>query len=200
MVASPHTTANSRHRIPVSVRPAQAEAHMRLNIVLFEPEIPQNTGNIARTCAALGAELHLVHPLGFSITEKQVRRAGLDYWKDVRIHEHESVGNFLKTHAESSLWFFTTKARQLFSSVQYEEDVFLIFGKESRGIEESILVDYPERCVRVPMKEHTRSLNLSNSVAVAAYEWERQHDYANLRISGELHRLSWQARQHEVIQ
>ncbi len=165
---------------------------MRLNIVLFEPEIPQNTGNIARTCAALGAELHLVHPLGFSIGEKQVRRAGLDYWKDVRIHEHDSIKGFLKTHARCSLWFFTTKAPQLFSTVQYEEDVFLIFGKESRGIEESILVDYPERCVRVPMKEHTRSLNLSNSVAVAAYEWERQHDYADLRIRGELHRLSWQ--------
>ncbi|MBN2861038.1 MAG: tRNA (uridine(34)/cytosine(34)/5-carboxymethylaminomethyluridine(34)-2'-O)-methyltransferase TrmL [Sphaerochaetaceae bacterium] len=171
---------------------------MSLHIVLFEPEIPQNTGNIARTCAALGAELHLVHPLGFSISEKQVRRAGLDYWKDVRIHEHESIRSFLRMHSERNLWFFTTKAHQLFSNVQFEEDAFLIFGKESRGIEESILVDYPERCVRVPMLAHTRSLNLSNSVAVAAYEWERQHEYTNLRISGDLHRLSWQVPSQEV--
>ncbi len=164
---------------------------MSLHIVLFEPEIPQNTGNIARTCAAISATLHLVHPLGFSIDEKQVRRAGLDYWKDVTIVEHESIDAFLKVHGNDNLWFFTTKGKQLFSEAEMEKDAYLIFGKESRGIEESILVDYSDRCVRVPMMAHTRSLNLSNTVAVAAYEWERQHEYSNLVTAGELHRLSW---------
>ncbi len=164
---------------------------MPLHIVLFEPEIPQNTGNIARTCAAIGATLHLVHPLGFSVDEKQVRRAGLDYWKDVTIVEHESVDAFLALHGDDNLWFFTTKGKQLYSDVPLEKDAYLVFGKESRGIEESILVDYSRRCVRVPMLAHTRSLNLSNSVAVAAYEWERQHNYTNLVLAGDLHRLSW---------
>ncbi|NCB01724.1 MAG: tRNA (cytidine(34)-2'-O)-methyltransferase [Spirochaetia bacterium] len=164
---------------------------MALHIVLFEPEIPQNTGNIARTCAAIGATLHLVHPLGFNIDEKQVRRAGLDYWKDVKIVEYKSVEEFLAQHKESNLWFFTTKSEIPYTSAILEDECYLIFGKESRGIEESILVDYPHRCIRIPMKDDTRSLNLSNSVAIASYEWERQHNFSNLETKGALHRLSW---------
>ncbi len=164
---------------------------MALNIVLFEPEIPQNTGNIARTCAALGASLHLVHPLGFKIDEKQVRRAGLDYWEDVEILEYKNIDAFFDVHTGANLWFFTTKSEITYTSAEYEEDSYFIFGKESRGIEESILVDYPTRCVRIPMIAETRSLNLSNSVAVAAYEWERQHDFSHLNTKGELHRLHW---------
>ncbi len=164
---------------------------MALHIVLFEPEIPQNTGNIARTCAAIGATLHLVHPLGFSLDEKHVRRAGLDYWKDVTIKEYPSVEEFMQEHKEDNLWFFTTKSESIFTQVEYEKDSYLVFGKESRGIEESILVDYPSRCVRIPMLENQRSLNLSNSVAIAAYEWERQFNYPSLLQKGALHRLSW---------
>ncbi len=170
---------------------------MSLHIVLFEPEIPQNTGNIARTCAALGASLHLVHPLGFSINEKQVRRAGLDYWKDVTIYEYTDIREFLDGHAKDNLWFFTTKSDQLYTSAAYEKEAYLIFGKESRGIEESILVDYSERCVRIPMKGETRSLNLSNTVAVAAYEWERQYQFSDLNREGTLHRLSWNRNSEE---
>ncbi|MDC7245408.1 MAG: tRNA (cytidine(34)-2'-O)-methyltransferase [Sphaerochaetaceae bacterium] len=164
---------------------------MAVHIVLFEPEIPQNTGNIARTCAAIGATLHLVHPLGFSLDEKRVRRAGLDYWKDVVIKEYESITVFMKEHGSSNLWFYTTKSETLFTEAKYEEDSYLVFGKESRGIEESILVDYPSRCVRIPMLENRRSLNLSNSVAIAAYEWERQFNYPSLLQKGALHRLTW---------
>jgi tRNA (cytidine/uridine-2'-O-)-methyltransferase len=164
---------------------------MALHIVLFEPEIPQNTGNIARTCAAIGATLHLVHPLGFSIDEKNVRRAGLDYWKDVTVVEHASIESFLEEHKDSHLWFFTTKSEILYTDASLEEESYLIFGKESRGIEESILVDYPTRSIRIPMKDDTRSLNLSNSVAVGAYEWQRQYQFQHLQTKGALHRLSW---------
>lgn len=164
---------------------------MALHIVLFEPEIPQNTGNIARTCAAIGATLHLVHPLGFKVDEKSVRRAGLDYWKDVTVIEHESIDTFLEEHKESNLWFFTTKSETLYTDAKFEEESYIIFGKESKGIEESILVDYPTKSIRIPMLDETRSLNLSNSVAVGAYEWQRQHNFHQLRTKGALHRLSW---------
>lgn len=164
---------------------------MALHIVLFEPEIPQNTGNIARTCAAIGATLHLVHPLGFTIDEKSVRRAGLDYWKDVHVVEHTNIETFLEEHKESHLWFFTTKSEIPYTKAEFEEDSYLIFGKESRGIEESILVDYPTKSIRIPMLDETRSLNLSNSVAIGAYEWERQHQFSHLQTKGALHRLSW---------
>lgn len=166
-----------------------------LHVVLFEPEIPQNTGNIARTCAATGAHLHLVKPLGFSIDEKAVRRAGLDYWKDVEIHTWESTDEFLSAHGEDELFLFTTKARRSYCDVTYpqEDDVYLVFGKESRGIEEEILLLYPERSVRIPMVNETRSLNLSNSVAIGVYEYYRQGGFASpFTKMGELHRHTWE--------
>ena len=164
---------------------------MGLHIVLFEPEIPQNTGNIARTCAALGATLHLVHPLGFTITDKQLKRAGLDYWHMLDIRYHDSIEAFLNTHADAPFWFFTTKAKQAYSDVSYGDEAFLIFGKESAGIEESILVAHPTRCIRIPMRQEARSLNLSNSVAIGAYEFERQQQFPGLSAEGDLHRLVW---------
>lgn len=165
-----------------------------LNVVLFEPEIPQNTGNIARTCAASGTRLVLVHPLGFDISEKAVRHAGLDYWKDVDIVNYPSTSAFLEENGDKNLWFFSTKARQVYTEVSYErdEEVYLIFGKESRGIEEEILIQYPERTLRIPMVNETRSLNLSNSVAIAVYEYYRQLNYPGaFTLRGALHRLAW---------
>lgn len=166
-----------------------------LHIVLFEPEIPQNTGNIARTCAATNTYLDLVYPLGFDISEKAVRHAGLDYWKDVTITTYKNTQEFLQSHKNDELFFFTTKARKTYTDVKYpqDKDVYLIFGKESRGIEEEILIQYKERCVRIPMVNDTRSLNLSNSVAIAAYEFYRQSGFSdNFTLKGELHRLSWE--------
>ena len=165
---------------------------MALHIVLFEPEIPQNTGNIARTCAAIGAVLHLVHPLGYSLDEKHLKRAGLDYWHLLTLVEHDSVDAFMHKHASDNLVFFTTKAHQLYSDVAYpSDDCYLIFGKESRGISEHILVGYENACVRIPMIEEARSLNLSNTVAIAAYEYMRQQHFPSLVQKGTLHRLTW---------
>ena len=160
-----------------------------LNVVLVEPEIPQNTGNIARTCAATGARLHLVHPLGFDISEKAVRHAGLDYWKDVEIIEWENEEAFLKAHGNDRLFLFTTKGKHIFSDVPYEdeEDVYLLFGKESRGLREELLLEHPETSVRVPMLHDRRSLNLSNTVAIAVYEVLRHKGYPELETEGQLH-------------
>lgn len=165
-----------------------------LHVVLFEPEIPQNTGNIARTCAATDTALDLVHPLGFKIDEKAVKHAGLDYWKDVKITEYKNVDEFLALHSASGLYFFSTKARFSYTKIEYpkNEDCFLIFGKESRGIEETILLKYPENTVRIPMMNDTRSLNLSNSVAIAVYEYYRQAGFINFTQAGNLHRHSWE--------
>jgi tRNA (cytidine/uridine-2'-O-)-methyltransferase len=165
---------------------------MALNIVLFEPEIPQNTGNIARTCAAIGARLHLVHPLGYSLDEKHLRRAGLDYWPLVTIVEYENVDRFMEIHGDKELFFFTTKALHDYTDVQYPDETFLVFGKESAGIDERILVSHPSSCVRIPMIDEARSLNLSNSVAIAAYEFMRQKQFPALQRTGKLHRLSWE--------
>ncbi len=166
-----------------------------LHIVLFEPEIPQNTGNIARTCAATGTCLDLVYPLGFDISEKAVRHAGLDYWKDVTITTWKSTEEFLAAHGNDELFFFTTKALKTYTDVVYpvEEDTYLIFGKESRGIEEEILLRYKNRCVRIPMVNDIRSLNLSNSAAIAAYEYYRQRGFdGKFTLEGKLHRHSWE--------
>lgn len=165
-----------------------------LNICLFEPEIPQNTGNIARTCAATGAVLHLVHPLGFDISEKAVRHAGLDYWSEVTIKEYSSVEEFLEIHRDDELYFLSTKGRTIFSDQAYPEDkdVYLIFGKESRGIEEEILIRYPDRVLRIPMIKDTRSLNLSNCAAIAAYDYYRKMNYDSFNTVGELHRHKWE--------
>ncbi|AEV30944.1 putative rRNA methylase SpoU family [Sphaerochaeta pleomorpha str. Grapes] len=164
---------------------------MALNIVLFEPEIPQNTGNIARTCAAINARLHLVHPLGYSLDEKHLKRAGLDYWHLVTITEYESVAAFMEIHGKDNLYFFTTKAHCDYTDISYSDDTYLVFGKESAGIDEHILVSHPDACVRIPMIEEARSLNLSNSVAIAAYEYMRQKQFPSLQREGKLHRLSW---------
>lgn len=166
-----------------------------LHVVLFEPEIPHNTGNIARTCVATGTVLDLVKPLGFSIDEKAVRRAGLDYWKDVEINIWDSTEDFLKAHEGKKLFFFTTKARKNYCDVSYpeNEDVYLIFGKESRGIEEEILLRFPSSCLRIPMINETRSLNLSNSVAIAVYDYYRQRGFTHpFKIEGQLHRHKWE--------
>lgn len=151
---------------------------MEINIVLVEPEIPQNTGNIARTCVAIGAKLHLVHPLGFSISEKQVKRAGLDYWDKLDIEEHISFDRFLDKYQpeKNNMFFVTTKGKQVYSNVNYNEfdKVFLLFGKETKGLPEEILKKYINNTIRIPMKKDLRSLNLSNAVAILAYEALRQ--------------------------
>lgn len=157
---------------------------MKLNIVMVEPEIPQNTGNIARTCAAIGAKLHLVYPLGFSITEKAVKRAGLDYWDKVEIEEHESFKKFLDKYKpeENNMFFATTKGKHVYSEPNYSEfdEVFLLFGKETKGLPEDILQKNINQTIRIPMKPTLRSLNLSNSVAIVAFEVLRQNNFENL--------------------
>ena len=157
---------------------------MNLNIVLVEPEIPQNTGNIARTCAAIGAKLHLVHPLGFSITEKQVKRAGLDYWDKLEIEEHLSFNEFLNKYNPNTenIYFVTTKGQHVYSDVDYTEmeNVFVLFGKETKGLPEDILKEHLDKTIRIPMRETLRSLNLSNSVAIVAYEVFRQNNFGKL--------------------
>ena len=155
-----------------------------INIVLFEPEIPQNTGNIARTCAALGAKLHLVHPLGFSISQKEVKRAGLDYWDKLEIEEHNSFEKFLEKYKpeENNMFFVTTKGKNVYSDVDYSkmDEVFALFGKETKGLPEDVLKKYLNKTIRIPMRETLRSLNLSNSVAIVAYDIFRQCDFNNL--------------------
>ena len=157
---------------------------MKLNIVLVEPEIPQNTGNIARTCAAIGAKLHLVYPLGFSISEKQVKRAGLDYWDKLDIEEHNTFSHFLEKYKpeENNMFFVTTKGKKVYSEINYSnfDEVFLLFGKETKGLPEDILKKYINRTIRIPMRETLRSLNLSNSVAIVAYDIFRQTNFEGL--------------------
>ena len=164
----------------------------KLNIVLYEPEIPANTGNIGRTCVATGTRLHLIEPLGFRLDEKSIRRAGMDYWKDLDVTRYMNYQEFLEKNPGAKIYMATTKGQQVYSQVSYEEDCYLMFGKESAGIPEEILVQHPTECIRIPMMGETRSLNLSNSVAIVLYEALRQHDFAQLKLSGELHRLSWE--------
>ena len=157
---------------------------MKLNIVLVEPEIPQNTGNIARTCAAIGAKLHLVYPLGFSISEKSVKRAGLDYWDKLEIEEHVSFDKFLEKYKpeKCNMFFVTTKGKNVYSDINYSkmDEVFLLFGKETKGLPENILKKYLDKTIRIPMRETLRSLNLSNSVAIVAYDIFRQVKFEGL--------------------
>lgn len=162
-----------------------------INIVLLEPEIPANTGNIGRTCVAAGARLHLIEPMGFQINEKQVRRAGLDYWDKLDYRIYDSYPDFLQKNPGAKIYMATTKAKQVYSEVSYEEDCYIMFGKESAGIPEEILVEHKETAVRIPMFGNIRSLNLGNSVAVVLYEALRQHGFENLNRAGELHRLHW---------
>ena len=157
---------------------------MKINIVMVEPEIPQNTGNIARTCAAIGAKLHLVHPLGFSISEKAVKRAGLDYWDKLEIEEHDSFKEFLEKYKpeENNMFFATTKGKHVYSEPNYNkmDEVFLLFGKETKGLPEDILQKYINKTIRIPMRKTLRSLNLSNSVSIVVYEVLRQKNFENL--------------------
>lgn len=162
-----------------------------LNIVLYEPEIPANTGNIGRTCVATNTRLHLIEPLGFSLEEKQLKRAGMDYWKDLDVKTYVNWEDFCNQNPGAKIYYATTKARNVYSEVSYEPDCFIMFGKESAGIPEEILKANPDTCVRIPMVGETRSLNLSNSVAIVLYEALRQNNFDHMKLEGQLHRLSW---------
>ncbi len=162
-----------------------------LNIVLYEPEIPANTGNIGRTCVATNTRLHLIEPLGFQLTEKNLKRAGMDYWKDLDVHTYIDYQDFLEKNPNAKIYMATTKSEKKYTDVSYEEDCYIMFGKESAGIPEEILVENKETCVRIPMFGESRSLNLSNSVAIVLYEALRQNDFSGLNTEGHLHRLSW---------
>ena len=157
-----------------------------IHIVLVEPEIPQNTGNIARTCAATGSELHLVEPLGFKLEDKYLKRAGLDYWPMVKVHVHRDFADVLARHPDAALYDASTQAPRSYAQVQYPKDVFLVFGRESRGLPENLLERVYDRCIRIPMVESARSLNLSNSVAIVTYEALRQHGFEHLLDHGAL--------------
>ena len=154
---------------------------MAIHVVLVEPEIPQNTGNISRTCAITGAKLHLVEPMGFSIDEKHVRRAGLDYWDKLTIHKYCNLDEFFVKNAGGAFYYFSTKAKKNYCEIQYPDDCYLLFGKETKGLPESLVFGHPESAVRIPMRENLRSLNLSNSVAIAVYEVLRQWNFAGLQ-------------------
>jgi len=159
-----------------------------VNIVLHEPEIPQNTGNIARSCAATGAALHLIGPLGFSIEDKYLKRAGLDYWDKVRLYYYNSLDEFFGKHQGKPIFYSSTKASKTYDQVQYPADCFIMFGKETQGLPEDLLRENYERCIRIPMREGIRSLNLSNSVAIVLYEALRQMGFPGLQRHGQLNR------------
>ncbi len=163
----------------------------KIHIVLHEPEIPQNTGNIARTCAATGAALHLIRPLGFEIDDKKLKRAGLDYWDKLDITYYDGLDDFFTRHPDATVYCFTTKAPRKYTDVAYPEEVFLMFGKETAGLPEEFLRTRRDTAVRLPMREGLRSLNLSNTVAVAVYEVLRQHDFAGLCEAGHLTKYDW---------
>lgn len=162
-----------------------------LNIVLLEPEIPANTGNIGRTCVATNTRLHLIEPLGFRLDEKSLKRAGMDYWKDLDVITYIDFNDFLEKNPGARIYMATTKAAKVYTDVQYEPDCYIMFGKESAGIPEEILVEHKEDCVRIPMEGDIRSLNLGNSVAIILYEALRQNGFAGMNLEGHLHRLEW---------
>ena len=163
----------------------------KLNIVLHEPEIPANTGNIGRTCVATGTRLHLIEPLGFSLSEKALKRAGMDYWKDLDVTTYLDFEDFLEKNPGAKIYYATTKAPQTYTDVHYEEDCYIMFGKESAGIPEDILVNNQETCVRIPMIGDIRSLNLSNSVAIVLYEALRQNNFDHMNLEGHLRNYDW---------
>lgn len=163
-----------------------------INIVMVEPEIPQNTGNVARTCAATGARLHLVGPMGFTVDDKKLKRAGLDYWKYLDITYYDNLSDFFAKNTKGDFFYFTTKGRNVHSDVPYPDGCYLMFGKETKGLPEELLIKNPERCVRIPMEGEIRSLNLSNSVAIAVYETLRQWNYPALENFGQLHNYLWE--------
>ena len=162
-----------------------------LNIVLHEPEIPANTGNIGRTCVAAGARLRWLEPLGFRLTEKNLKRAGMDYWAQLDVRTYIDFEDFLDQNPGARIYMATTKAHQIYTEVHYEPDCYIMFGKESAGIPEEILVDYEDTCIRIPMIGEIRSLNLGNSAAIVLYEALRQNGFAGMNLEGHLHRLDW---------
>lgn len=165
---------------------------MAVNVVLVEPEIPQNTGNIVRTCAAVGARLHLVRPLGFSVEDRYLKRAGLDYWDKADIQYHDSFQEFKEKNLGKDIYYATTKAVNTYADIRYPEEVFLVFGKETAGLPEELLRENKDRCIRIPMKPDIRSLNLSNSVAVVVFEALRQRGFEGLLEEGNLTKYKWQ--------
>lgn len=162
-----------------------------MNIVLHQPEMPANTGNIGRTCAATGTRLHLICPLGFRLDEKSLKRAGLDYWHELDVTLYDNFEDFLAKNPGAKIYMATTKAEKIYTEVAYEPDCYLMFGRESAGIPEELLVEYKETAIRIPMNEDIRSLNLSNSAAIVLYEALRQQDFAGMQRAGSLHRLHW---------
>ena len=162
-----------------------------MNIVLHEPEIPANTGNIGRTCVATGSTLHLIEPLGFRLNEKEIKRAGMDYWEHLDVRRYDDYKDFCEKNPNAKIWFATTKAKHTYTDVEFGPDDYIMFGKESAGIPEEILVDHEENCIRIPMLPQIRSLNLSNSVSIVLYEALRQQNFAQMQLEGELHRLQW---------
>ena len=162
-----------------------------MNIILHQPEIPANTGNIGRTCVATGTRLHLIEPLGFRLNEKNLKRAGMDYWNDLDVTTYINYEDFLEKNPGAKIYMATTKASNVYTEVHYEPDCYIMFGKESAGIPEEILVDHKDDCIRIPMVGDIRSLNLGNSVAVVLYEALRQNGFENMTTEGHLHRLVW---------
>ncbi|MDE5862172.1 MAG: tRNA (uridine(34)/cytosine(34)/5-carboxymethylaminomethyluridine(34)-2'-O)-methyltransferase TrmL, partial [Ruminococcus sp.] len=162
-----------------------------LNIVLVEPQRAQNTGNISRTCAVTGARLHLIKPLGFEISDKHLKRAGLDYWDKLDITYYENLSDFFEKNKSGNFFYFTTKGRHVHSNVEYPDNAYLVFGREDAGLPEELLYNNPDTCVRIPMRNNLRSLNLSNSVAIAVYEVLRQWDYPDLSRAGKLTKYEW---------
>lgn len=163
----------------------------KLNIVLFEPEIPANTGNIGRTCVATNTVLHLIEPLGFKLNDKTVKRAGMDYWQHLDVRRYDDWEDFCEKNPNAKIYMATTKGQHVYTEVHYEPDCYIMFGKESGGIPEEILVQHPNEAIRIPMVGETRSLNLSNSVAIVLYEALRQNNFDHMKMEGQLHRLHW---------
>lgn len=163
-----------------------------INIVLLQPQIPQNTGNIARTCAATGAKLHLVGPMGFVVSDKHLKRAGLDYWDKLDITYYDSTEEFFEKNKDGKFYYFTTKAHKKYTDICYNNNVYIVFGREDKGIDEDILYKNPDTCVRMPMLSNIRSLNLSNTVAIATYEILRQWDFEGFETCGNLTKYSWE--------
>lgn len=162
-----------------------------MHIVLYQPEIAGNTGNIGRTCVATDTVLHLIEPLGFRLNEKEIKRAGMDYWEHLDVRRYINFEEFLEKNPNAKIYMATTKARHCYTDVEYGPDDYIMFGKESAGIPEEILVDYEDTCIRIPMLDKIRSLNLSNSVSIVLYEALRQNNFSQMKLEGELHRLSW---------
>lgn len=164
-----------------------------MHIILHQPEIPANTGNIGRTCVATGTSLHLIEPLGFRLNEKEIKRAGMDYWEHLDVTRYVNFEEFKEKHPGAKIWMATTKAKHSYTDVSFGPDDFIMFGKESAGIPEEILVEYEPTCIRIPMLPQIRSLNLSNSVAIVLYEALRQNNFESMELTGNLHRLHWKS-------